>query len=90
MGCGETEVVAQGFSVKKVFLKILQNLQENTCIGVSFLIKLQASSLQLYLKETPTQVFSCEFCEIFNNTFFQRTTPIAASGEILFCINFEF
>ena len=21
-------------------------------------------------KETPTQVFSCKFCEIFNNTFF--------------------
>ena len=26
---------------KKVFLKILQNLQENTCTGVLFLIKLQ-------------------------------------------------
>ena len=29
-------------------LKSLENLQENTCAGVSFLIKLHASSLQLY------------------------------------------
>ena len=27
-------------------------------------------SLQLYQKETPTQVFSCENCEIFKNSFF--------------------
>ena len=29
-------------SVKKVFLEILQNSQENTCARASFLIKLQA------------------------------------------------
>ena len=28
--------------------KILQNLQENTCVRVSLLIKLQALGLQLY------------------------------------------
>ena len=31
-------------------------------------------------KETPTQVFSCEFCEIFKNTSFYGTLPAAASG----------
>ena len=30
-------------------------------------------------KNTPTQVFSCEFCEIFKNTSFYRTPPMAAS-----------
>ena len=35
----QTEAVA---SVKKVFLKISQNWQENTCVRVSLLIKLQA------------------------------------------------
>ena len=25
--------------------------------------------MQLYLKETPTQVFSCEICEIFKSTY---------------------
>ena len=37
------EAVAQTCSVKKVFLIISQNLQENTCARVSFLIKLQAA-----------------------------------------------
>ena len=35
------EVVVQRCSVKKVFLEISQNSQENTCARVSFLIKLQ-------------------------------------------------
>ena len=30
------EIVSQGLSVKKVFLEMLQNPQENTCDGVSF------------------------------------------------------
>ena len=37
-----TEAVAQKCSVKKAFLEISQNLQENTCARVSFLIKLKA------------------------------------------------
>ena len=36
------EAVVRRCSVKKVFLKILQNSQENTRARVSFLIKLQA------------------------------------------------
>ena len=42
----------------KVFLEISQNSQENTCARVFFLIKLQASGLQLYLKgDSGTVVF---------------------------------
>ena len=36
------KAVVQRCSVKKVFLEISQNSQENTCVRVSFLIKLQA------------------------------------------------
>ena len=61
--------IHQKCSVKKVVLEISQNLQENTCARVSFLIRLQGSDLQLYLKKTLAQVFSCEFCEISKNTF---------------------
>ena len=46
------EAVVQKSSLKKVFLEISQNSQENTVARVSFLIKLQASGLQLYKKET--------------------------------------
>ena len=41
-----TEPVVRRCSVKKVFLEITQNLQENTCARVSSLIKLQASGLR--------------------------------------------
>ena len=34
----------------------------------------------LFKKESSTQVFPCEFCEIFRNTFFYRTPPMAASA----------
>ena len=58
---------------KKVFLKILQNSRENTCVRDSFLTNFQAT----LLKKSLAQVFSCEFCEISKNTFFTehlRTT----------------
>ena len=64
-----TEAVFQGCSVNTVFLKISQNSQENTC----------ASSCSITKKETLTQVFSCEFCEIFKSTYFYETPPVAAS-----------
>ena len=48
--------------MKKVLLEISQNSQENTRVRIYFLIKLQAT-----LAETLAQVFSCEFCEIFEN-----------------------
>ena len=43
---------------------------EKACVEVSFLIKFQAQDLHLSKKETPTQVFSCEICEIFKNLFY--------------------
>ena len=60
----------------ELFYKISQ---ENTCARVLFLIKLQASGLKFIKKETLAQVFFCEFCEIFKNTFFYRKSLVAAS-----------
>ena len=45
-----SEAVAQRCSVKKAFIEISQNSQENICARVSFLTKWQASGLQLYFK----------------------------------------
>ena len=52
-------------SVKKVFLKVPRNSQENTCAGSLFLIKV--AGLQPIKKETLIQVFSCKYFEIFKN-----------------------
>ena len=60
-------------------LKISQNPQENTCDGDSFIIKLQVKACNFIKKETLAQVFSCEFCGIFKNTFFYVTPLVTAS-----------
>ena len=36
-------------------------------------------SCEFIKRETPTQMFSCKFCEIFKHTFFNRTPPVATS-----------
>ena len=66
-------------SVKKVFLEISQNSQENTSVKVSFFIK----------KETLAKVFSCEFYEISKDTFFYRTPLLAASDPCSVPKNFQ-
>ena len=50
-----------------MFLEISQNSQENTC------------ARDFIKKETLTQVFTCEFCEISKNTFFTEYLRAAAS-----------
>ena len=64
--------------MKKGVLKILENLQENTCARVSFLINLQAV-YNFIKKETLAQVFSREFCEISKNIFFTEHLWATAS-----------
>ena len=55
-----------------MILKISQSSKENTYARASFLIKLQASICNFIKNETLAQVFSCEFCEIFKNTFIEH------------------
>ena len=52
-----SEAATSGVLWKKVFLKIYQNSQDNTCIGTSFL-----KACNFIKKGIPTQVFPCEFC----------------------------
>ena len=66
-------------SVKKVFLKILQNSLESICVRVSFLINLQAKACNFIKKETLAQVFSCEYCEISKNNFLTEHVWATAS-----------
>ena len=67
------------------FSEISQNSQENTCARVSFLIKFQAQACNFIKKETLTQVFSCQLCKIFKNTFFYRTPPGDCFYLDMFC-----
>ena len=58
---------------KKVFLKLSQNPQKATCVGVSFFKKVSGlRSLILLKKKSPILVFCCELCEIFKKTYFEK------------------
>ena len=70
--CGSSsDAVAQRCFVKKVFLEISQNSQENNCARISFFPQV----FNFIKKRTLAQVFSCEFYEISQNTFSYRTPP---------------
>ena len=50
-------------------------------------MKATGLSATIFLKkETPTYVFSCEFCEIFKNTFFYIEHPRWMLLSIQFCL----
>ena len=36
----------------------------------------------LLINETPRQVFSCEYCEVFKSSSLYRTALVAASGDV--------
>ena len=59
----QSDAVTWRYSVKTVFLKISQNTRgKNLCQSLFF--------NKVAEKEIQTQVYSCEFWEIFKNTFF--------------------
>ena len=64
-----------------MFLKISQNTQENTCVGVSILLKLQTLSCKFFKKEALVQVFSCKLSKIFKKAFF--TEHLRATASVL-------
>ena len=69
-----TEAATGGVLYEKVFLESSKNSQENTCARVSFLIKLQVSSLGdcFYLQKDCSVLFF--FSSIFREVFIVSTT----------------
>ena len=61
--------------IKKTFLKIFQNSQDNTFVVVSFFNKV--ANLNFIKKETTAQVFSVNF-SIFKSPSFCRTLTVVA------------
>ena len=80
-----SEAVAQKCSVKKVFLEISQNSQENNRGQSIFFNKVAGPACNFIKKDALTQVFSCEFWEISKNTVSYRTLLVAASASAMFC-----
>ena len=78
---GDHSIIRSSHS--QMFFKIgaLKNLAiftgKHLCWSL-FLIKYLAWRPSTQTWKTPTQVFSCEYCEIFESTFFYRTPLVAA------------
>ena len=72
-------IYATRSSRPEVFCKkdVLRNFAKST--GKHQCQSLFFQACNFIKKETLAQVFSCEFCEISKNTFFQRTPLVAAS-----------
>ena len=71
IGTGSVKKYPRGsVLLKKRVLKNFAKLTRKHLCPRLFLINLQPSGLNFIKKETPTQVFSNECCEIFKNTFF--------------------
>ena len=82
-----SKAVVQRCSVKKVFLKISINSQENPCARDSFLIKLQASSLPFYWKRDWRRCFSDNIAKIRRTLFFIEHLwwlLLISQGELIF------
>ena len=60
-------------SIKKLFLKISQNSQENTCARVSFLVKLESTLLK---KRLWHWCFPVNFAKFFRTPFLRNTSAL--------------
>ena len=63
------EAVVQRCSVKKRFLEISQNSQENTCTRISFIMKLQAWACHVIKKGLWHKCFSVNFANFLRTPF---------------------
>ena len=71
---------------KKAVFKKLQYSQVNTCVGLSF-NNVAGLGVQLHYNEVPTQVFSCEYCKIFKNIYFEDLRMAASKWKFIQHIN---
>ena len=76
----------QWCSIIKGVLRNLAKFAGNTCNRVCFfnnVAGLRPMACTFIKKETLTQVFSCEFCKIFKNTFFTEHLQMTASADYM-------
>ena len=77
-------------SVRKGVLRTLAKFTGKYLCQSLFFNKVACGACNLIKKETLAQVFSCEFCQISENTFLHRTPLLAAFRIFLFSSISEF
>ena len=77
-----SQIAVQGCSVEKMFLKMLQNSQENTWSRVSFFNQVVGRACNFVKKEKKRLWHRC-FCEVFRNTYFEgHLRPFCLKEEL--------
>ena len=66
-------------SIKKAVHKKFGIFAGKNLCWILFLIKLQVPAT--LLKKTPTQVYSCEYCEVFKKTYFEKQLRTTHSDD---------
>ena len=74
---------SQEMFCKKKCSKKFRKLHRKITVLEPFFMKWQVSSLQVFWKETPTQVLSCEVCETSKNTYSGKHLQGTASKGVL-------
>ena len=75
-----TEAASSGILYKKLFLRILQYSQENTCVGIFFLMKLQdlfrrTPANFCFWKYTSGEIFSKDLsCDVLSSLKLVKST----------------
>ena len=85
------------FAAAKASLVFIKNRSRSSCSQMffevvvlkNFAIFTTLALESLFNKVAGLWVFSCEYYEIFENSFFYRTPPVAASADFLFYIIFS-
>ena len=77
-----TEAVAQRCSVKNLFIEISQNSYQNTCVRVSFFIKLQASICNFIKKRLWHRCFPVNFAKFLRTPIFIEQEVAASDSSI--------
>ena len=70
-----------------MFLETSLYVQENTCGGISLFNKVAGHQAYNFIKKRTQQLFSSEYYEIFKNSIFHRTPPVAAFGKSFDILN---
>ena len=68
---------------KQVFLKLWQNSQENTCVGVSLTIKLQAQPATSLKERLRHRYFPVNFAKFLGTPFTMEHLPVASPKLML-------
>ena len=85
----KTKTVTRRCFMKPLLLNILHKWQENICAG-GFFNKVVSTRPLTSFKQTPVQMFFCEFCKVFKNTYFvELLKNLVIIGDFLYFISWK-